>query len=243
MITYILLVLGGLFLALFLIFRTQERSWLLPAALKTITSLLFVATAVSGAIYNYIVTGTLGVSKLTFFGLIFLGLVCGVIGDLTLDLKVTYQVSNLRHSDVYTFFGIGAFGIGHILYIVAVAIFFGFSGWSILIAVALTALIFTVSLFLIRMNFGKFLIPSIVYAFLLTLFLACTIVAGVVTAFTVPVILLVVGAGLFLLSDLVLSVIYFDGHEAKALIIINHVLYYAAQFLIALSVYYIGFPL
>ena len=242
MITFILLVLGGLFLALFLLFRTKEGG-IIPAILKTITSLLFVATAISGVINNYIVTGTLGVTKLTFYGLIILGLVCGVIGDLTLDLKVTYQETNLRHSDLYTFFGMGAFGVGHMLYIVAVSIFFAFSGWSILISVALTALIFTISLFFLKMQFGKFLIPSIVYALLLTLFLACTIVAGIFVGFTAPVILLVVGAGLFLLSDLVLSMIYFDGNEARVLIIVNHVLYYAAQFLIALSLYYISMPL
>ena len=242
MLTYILLVLGGLFLTLFLLFRTKEGG-ILPAALKTITSLLFVATAVSGAINNYIVTGVVGVPKLTFFGLVILGLVCGLIGDLTLDLKITYQSTNLRHSDLYTFFGMAAFGIGHILYIAAVSTFFGFSGWSILIAVAATALIFTVSLFLLNMQFGKFLIPSIIYALLLTLFLACTIVGGMVSGFTLPVILLVVGAALFLLSDLVLSMIYFDGNESRVMIVINHVLYYAAQFLIALSLYYISMPL
>ena len=242
MTTYILLVLGGLFLTLFLLFRTKEGG-ILPAALKTITSLLFVATAISGAIYNYIVTGNINATKMTFMGMIILGLVCGLIGDLTLDLKITYQATNLRHSDLYTFFGMAAFGIGHILYIIAIAIFFGFSGWSVLIAVAVTALIFTVSLFLLKMQFGKFLIPSAVYALLLTLFLACTIVAGILTAFTLPVILLIVGAGLFLLSDLVLSMIYFDGNEARVLIIANHVLYYAAQFLIALSLYYISMPL
>lgn len=242
MLTYILLVLGGLFLTLFLLFRTKEGG-ILPAALKTITSLLFVATAVSGVINNYIVTGVVGVSKLTFFGLVILGLVCGLIGDLTLDLKITYQSTNLRHSDLYTFFGMAAFGVGHILYIAAVSTFFGFSGWSILIAVAATALIFTVSLFLLKMQFGKFLIPSIIYALLLTLFLACTIVGGMVSGFTLPVILLVVGAALFLLSDLVLSMIYFDGNESRVMIVINHVLYYAAQFLIALSLYYISMPL
>jgi len=239
MLTYVLLVLGGLFLTLFLLFRTKEGG-MLPATLKTVTSFLFVATAVCGAINNYIVTGIAGATKFTFMGLIILGLVCGMIGDLTLDLKVTYQTSNLRHSDVYTFFGMGAFGIGHILYIVAVAIFFGFSAWSILIAVAVTAMIFTVSLFLLKMQFGKFLIPSIVYALLLTFFLACTIAGGIIAGFTLPIILLITGAALFLLSDLVLSMIYFDGNESRVLIVVNHVLYYAAQFLIALSVYYIG---
>ncbi len=242
MITFVLLVLGGLSLAMFLLFRTKEGG-IIPAILKTITSLLFVATAVSAVVNNYIVTGAPGVCKLTFYALVILGLVCGVIGDLSLDLKVTYQEMNLRHSDIYTFFGMGAFGVGHILYIVAVSIFFGFSAWSILIAVALTALIFTVSLFLLKMQFGKFLIPSIIYALLLTMFLTCTVVAGIFAGFTAPVIMLVIGAALFLLSDLVLSMIYFDGHEARVLIIVNHVLYYAAQFLIALSLYYISMPL
>ncbi len=241
MITYVLLVLGGLFLTLFLLFRDKNGGFL-PTALKTVTSMLFVATAVSGVINNYIVTGTLGVTKLTFYGLVLLGLTCGVIGDLTLDLKIVYK-NNPRHNDLFTFFGMAAFGIGHVLYIVAVAIYFGFSAWSILIAAALTAVIFTVSLFLLKMQFGKFLIPSIVYALLLTLFLAGTVVAGIFTAFTLPVILLIVGAALFLLSDLVLSMIYFEGNEARVLIVVNHVLYYAAQFLIALSLYYIALPL
>ena len=241
MITYVLLVLGGLFLALFLLFRDKDGGFL-PTALKTVTSMLFVATAVSGVINNYIVTGTLGVTKLTFYGLVLLGLMCGVIGDLTLDLKIVYK-NNPRHNDLFTFFGMAAFGVGHVLYIVAVAIYFGFSAWAILIAAALTALIFTVSLFLMKMQFGKFLIPSVCYALLLTMFLAGTVVAGIFTAFTLPVILLIVGAGLFLLSDLVLSMIYFEGNEARLLIIVNHVLYYAAQFLIALSLYYIALPL
>ncbi len=242
MLTYILLVLGGLFLTLFLLFRTKEGG-LLPAALKTITSFLFVATAVSGAVNNYVVTGILGVEKLTFMGLIILGLVCGLVGDLTLDLKITYQSTNIRHSDVYTFFGMAAFGIGHIFFVSAVGIYFGFSAWTLLIAAAAAAIIFTVSLFLLKMQFSKFLIPSVAYAFLLTLFLACAIAGGIFAGFSLPIILLIVGAALFLLSDLVLSMIYFDGNDSRVLIIVNHVLYYAAQFLIALSVYYIGMKL
>ena len=242
MLTYILLVIGGLSLIFFLLFRTKDGG-ILPATIKTITSLLFVAVAISGAVNNYVVTGTAGVPKLTFMGLVIMGLVCGLIGDLTLDLKVTYQVSNLRHSDLYTFIGMGSFGAGHILYIVAVSLFFGFSFWTLPIAIALTAIIFTVSIFLMKMKFGKFLIPSILYALLLTLFLAATIAAGVLSGFSIALILLTIGAGLFLLSDLVLSMTYFNGSENRWMIIINHVLYYAAQFLIALSVYYIGMTL
>ena len=94
-----------------------------------------------------------------------------------------------------------------------------------------------------KMTFGKFLIPTVVYTFLLTLFVATTVAAGVLTAFTVPVILLVSGSALFLASDLVLSMIYFDGNESRLLIVVNHVLYYLAQFAIALSLYYVGVTL
>ena len=242
MLTYILLVLGMLSLTIFLLIRNKEGG-IVPAALKTLTSLLFVATAVSGAINNYIVTGTLSVAKLTFMGLVILGLVSGLIGDLTLDLKITYRTLNVHHSDLYTYFGMGSFAIGHVFYIVAVSLFFGFSAWTILIAVGVTAIIFSISLFVLKMHFNKFLIPSVVYTLLLTLFLSCTVAAGILTIFSLPVILLIIGAALFLLSDLVLSITYFDGNDSRLLIVINHVLYYAAQFLIALSLYYIGMTL
>lgn len=242
MLTYILLALGGISLAFFLLFRNKEGG-IGPAILKTLTSLLFVATALSGAVNNYIVTGNAAPEKLTFMALVVLGLVCGLIGDLTLDLKVTYKTLNVRHSDLYTYFGMAAFGVGHILYIVAVALFFGFSAWTILIAAAVTAGIFCVSIFLIKMQFERFLIPAIAYTFLLTLFIAGTVAAGMIAGFAVAVILLVIGSALFLLSDLVLSMTYFNGNESRVLIIINHVLYYAAQFLIALSLYYVGMTL
>jgi len=237
MTTYILLIIGVIFLTVFLSFRTKDGG-MLPAALKTVTSFFFVATAVAAVMGNYSLTGVMNSDKLLFMGLIVLGLVCGVVGDLTLDLKITYRDSNMRHSDVYTFFGMAAFGIGHILYIVAVAMYFGFSAWTILIAAGVTAAIFCTAIFLLKMSFGQFLIPSIVYAFLLSLFFASALAAGIQTCFSLTVILLSVGAGLFLLSDLVLSTIYFDGNDSRVMIIVNHVLYYAAQFLIAVSLLY-----
>ena len=242
MTTYILLVLGLVCVTVFLLFRNKEGG-IIVAAIKTLASLFFVATAVSAVIGNYVVTGTLSVSKLTFSGLVILGLVSGLIGDLTLDLKVTYKTLNIHHSDIYTYFGMAAFGIGHVLYVVACALFFGFTGFEVLIAAAATGLIVCGAIFLMKMRFGKFLIPTVLYTFLLTLFVATAVGAGILTAFTVPVILLVVGAVLFLASDLVLSMIYFDGNESRVLIVVNHVLYYLAQFSIALSLYYLAVTL
>ena len=239
MATYVLLVIGAVFLTIFLLFRTKEGG-ILPAALKTITSLLFVGTAIAAIFGNYTLTGVLNADKIRFMGLIVMGLVCGLIGDLTLDLKITYRDSNLRHSDLYTYFGMAAFGAGHLFYIIAVALYFGFSPWTLLIAAGVTALIFCVSIFVMKMSFGKFFLPSVFYAFLLTLFLSAMVAAGILAGFSLTVVLLIIGAGLFLLSDLVLSMIYFDGNEARFMIVINHVLYYAAQFLIALSIFYLA---
>ena len=56
MATYVLLVIGAVFLTIFLIFRTKEGG-IFAAALKTITSLLFVGTAVAAIIGNYTLTG------------------------------------------------------------------------------------------------------------------------------------------------------------------------------------------
>ena len=241
MLTFLLLAFGGISLMVFLLFRSKEGGFL-PATLKLVTSLLFIATAVSAVVNNYVVTGLITEKKLTFFGLILLGLVCGLVGDFTLDLKITYQDTNLRHSDIYTYIGMGAFGVGHLFYIVAVSLYYGFSAWTILIAAGATAAIICTSLFLMKMNFGKFLIPTVAYAFLLTMFLSCAVAAGILTIFSTAVILLITGATLFLASDLVLSMTYFDGNESRFMIITNHVLYYAAQFLIALSVYYTCLP-
>ena len=239
MVTYILLALGGVSLIFFLLFRGKEGG-LLPFALKTITSLLFIGTAIAAIVGNFNLTGSVSFKKLAFFGLVVMGLVCGLVGDMTLDLKITYLETNVRHSDLYTYIGMSAFGIGHIFYIVAVSTYFGFSPWSILLAFCGAAAIMGAGLFLMKMDFGKFLIPSIIYTFLLSFFIACVACAGVLTSFGVSLILMLSGAALFLASDLILSLTYFDGNDSRIMIVVNHTLYYGAQFLIALSLYYVG---
>lgn len=237
MITFILAALGAISMIVFLIFRTKNGG-IFPAMLKTITSLFFVATAATAVIENYSINGSTSVALLTSMAIVIIGLTCGLIGDLTLDLKVTYLNINIRQSDKYTFAGMSAFGVGHVMYIVAVSLLYGFSAWTLLTAVGATALIFGTSIFLMKMNFGKFIIPSITYGFLLTMFLSVTIAAGIISGFSTTIVMMIIGAGLFLLSDLVLSMTYFVGCDGRPMIIVNHVLYYAAQFLIAISLLY-----
>lgn len=235
---FILMDLTIISLIIFLLFRDKDGG-LLPATLKTVTSLLFVGTAIAAMVENMNINGSIGTTILLAIGLIIFGQVGGLIGDLTLDLKITYAKINPRHSDFFTYVGMGAFAIGHIAFIVAVSLIYGFSAWTLLIAAGASAAIICISMFVLKMKYGKFLIPTCIYAFLLTLFMACTVAAGILTTFNTSVILLTCGAGLFLLSDLVLSMTYFDGRDGRTFIIINHVLYYAAQICIALSIMYI----
>jgi hypothetical protein len=51
-------------------------------------------------------------------------------------------------------------------------------------------------------------------------------------------VLLAAGAILFLLSDLVLVMTYYDNKDSRPFIVVNHVLYYAAEYTIALSILY-----
>ncbi len=67
-----------------------------------------------------------------------------------------------------------------------------------------------------------------------------SILAAVVTS-SVAMIVFAVGAVLFLLSDVVLCFTYFGkGWDKAPHIFINHLLYYAGQFLIASSIVFIG---
>lgn len=235
MVTYILLALGIVSLICFLALRDKNGSPL-ATVIKTLASLFFIATAIAALIEN----NTVSYDRIIIPGaLIIMGLVLGLVGDITLDLKITYQ-KMIKDSDTYTFAGMVSFGIGHILYIVAISMLYTFSGWAILIAAGFIALVFIVSIFLMKMNFGKWLIPSISYGFLLSIFM-CVAAAACIIEKTVGVdlILFLIGSILFLLSDLILSMTYFDGKDSKVMIIVNHILYYAAQFSIAVAVLFI----
>lgn len=235
MVTYILLALGIVSLVGFLILRDKNGSPL-ATVIKALVSLFFVATAFAALGEN----NTVSYDRIIVpAALIIMGLMCGLVGDITLDLKITYQ-KMLKDSDTFTFAGMASFAIGHILYIVALSLLYQFSGWAILIGVGLNVAIFAVSIFLMKMKFGKWLIPTISYGFLLSIFV-CVAAAACIIENTVgaDLILFLVGSILFLLSDLVLSMTYFDGKDSKLMIVINHVLYYAAQFAIAVAVLFI----
>lgn len=232
---WILVALCVVGVALFLTVRVTKGG-IIAVLLKTLASFLFVAIGILGAVYN-------GFGQVSLF--ILLGLLCGLIGDILLDLKVVYK----EHNDIYLNSGMASFGLGHIFYFIGLFVFvFNITRDSstpiyipVLIGLGCSLLLSVVIYFatkVMKLNFGKFFFQSSGYTLLLTSLSAISICFALFYSASIWV--FAAGATLFLLSDLVLSLNYFGGQENnKTLVIINHVLYYSAQILIAVFLSFI----
>ena len=257
MLPYFLFVVGMVMLVLFLIARDKKSS-MLAIILKTVTSLFFIATGLASMVENG-VANDLGKVALPC-ALVLMGLVLGMVGDITLDFKIYFkglegEYANAgKDKDSMMYFGMLAFGIGHVLYITSMAIRFPGEGmnvlWSALVSIGVVAVMFVLCIFALKMQFGKFLVPSIVYALLLCWFVVMSAMYVKPAGASTSSIVLLVGAILFVVSDMVLSMTYFSkpadyekqgvlNPESRLMIVVNHVTYYLAQFLIALSLLFI----
>lgn len=249
MYTYIFLAAGVVFFILFAIFRDKKSS-ATAICFKTVTSIFFIATAIAALFEN---KDAPLIPAILMIG----GLTLGMVGDITLDFKIYLKGLNYdnaeKDSDKMTYIGMAAFGVGHILYIIATMLRFPGQEmnmlWSALIGIGVTALVFVASIFVMKMNFGKFLIPSISYCLLLTWFVVYSI-WQLVSHGGVENALLLVGSVMFIISDLILSMTYFSKEEdynkvgfmnpeSKFMIVANHATYYIAQFLIAIAILFI----
>ena len=246
--TYVFMAAGAVALVLFCIFRDRKSSTV-AISFKTVASLFFIATAVSAYLQARPLNAT---PALLMIG----GLVMGLVGDITLDFKIflkglPYENAE-KDADIMTYLGMACFAVGHVLYITASALRFEMGLtllWSAIIAVGVVALIFTMSIAVLKMRFGKFLLASIGYAFLLCWFVVSSIWQTAACA-TSGTLLLLFGSVFFIISDLILSMTYFSKAEdyqrtgalhpeSKLMIVSNHVTYYVAQYLIALAILFL----
>ncbi|HBP44191.1 MAG TPA: hypothetical protein DD621_06000 [Clostridiales bacterium] len=225
----IMCVLAVLTAGLFILIRvTKGGTW--GIVLKTLASFCFV------------LYGMLSYTQITWFskGSIFIivGLLCGLIGDIILDLKYVYRESN----DIYLNTGMLAFGVGHIFYFVGTVLISEsvVKLWlpivvALSIAAVLTPVIYFVSKRLMGLDYGKFAWQSMIYCFILTFMSAFTIYLA---CLQLEFLILAAGVTMILLSDLVLSTQYFGGKvDDKFCTIVNHAVYYAGQILIATFLY------
>lgn len=217
----------------FLIVRTKTGGvWGMLA--KTVASIMFVAFAISGTMFS-------SFPKIALY--IVLGLIFGLVGDILLDLKVTYK----QHENIYLNSGMLSFACGHIMYFIA-SIFYmkEIEGLSthiynfILIALGIAFVFSTIILLAsgkCNIRFGKFTYQSFFYSCILCFMSVFSICISIINP-----IFAIFAAGIFmiLVSDLILSIVYFGNKENnKMLIILNHSIYYLGQILMAIGIFFV----
>lgn len=244
MILYIVCLLAAIFSAVLFIVIRATKSSVAGLLSKAFASLMFVLLALLtfgdkdlGEIANKNLVQTGG-------ALLIFGLVCGMLGDIFLDLR------RVVPKDAATFLkaGIGSFSLGHLFYIVSVTLFsLTLAGESfnllivalILLGAVIAAVVFYfLSVKVFRLNYGRYALFTGIYSFVLLFTFFYAIYLALNNQSPVPMYILPLGLGLFLASDVILSLQYFGGKpEVKYLTIINHVLYYAAQIILASFIY------
>ncbi len=166
---------------------------------------------------------------------IIMGLVCGLVGDILLECKRVYP----QDSFSYFNFGMTAFAVGHLMYLVAILKMLPteFKFTLPLLVSGAVAVVFSVLLVLVlskplKLNFGNCKWQSLGYSILLTFITVFSIFVYFKTQISL---VLPLGFVAFLLSDLVLSLQYFGGEgkiDNPFLVSLNHILYYGAQVLL-----------
>lgn len=231
----IVLALGIITTGIFIFKRVKDGD-LKAAFVKAFASMLFIGTGCTAA------ASVLGSDKFSFALFVIPGLVFGLMGDVWLDLKWIYP----KDDDSYTFAGFGSFMIGHLLYITGILVNFAdFSKWIYIAVAAVLAAVATAIMILLekpmKVVYGKFKTITIFYGFVLFF---VTFLAGALAVMhgfkEMTLNLMFIGGVFFTISDIYLSGTYFgEGKRRPVDIIINHVAYYAAQFIIASSILFI----
>ena len=222
-----LLIVGILATAVFLVLRVQ-RGGIAALYAKAVASLCFIATAIAATNENRLF--------LDFGSWMTFGLVFGLLGDVWLDLKWIY----LQDKDSYLYSGFIFFLLGHVCFVTAVFKVGPYTPTSLIVAFAAALVIALVAVLmekLLKMHYGKFKWIVFLYSFMLALTMTMSMTLAVITGFEKMWTVMSVGGLLFLLSDLVLSGMYFgEGKNTSFNVILNHTLYYAAQFIMAATV-------
>ena len=228
----VLLVLGAISLALFLIEKVRKYS-IKETVIKGVTSVLFIALAVVANIHN-------GFEDFGVFAII--GLSFGLIGDIFLDLKYV----DLKHTRFHTFAGFIAFAFGHICYIGGIVLTLPYPNlWYSYIGPLVFGLLCGVLVLVLekplKFNYGEYKWISFIYAIFLFTTVGTTFYLALVHKMNITTYnMLFIAACLFAVSDLILCGTYFgEGRERPVDIVSNAVTYYAAQYLIALSLYFL----
>jgi len=198
---------------------------------KAVPSLFFILTACMALRVN--------MGRTDYGFLIIAGLVASLLGDLWLDLKWVYP----KDRDAYLFAGFYSFFTAQLFYSAAIFLYAQLEIWALLASLGLAALIAGGVLVMekpMKMDYGRFRLTCFLYTFVLALSFSLSLFAAIMSGVLVWVVMSV-GVFLFFLSDLVLSGMYFGKDKNTPFnVVLNHGLYYAAQFVIASSILFLG---
>lgn len=225
---FTVLTIGIVVTGIFLYFRVKEER-LKAVFTKAAASLCFIATA--------LVAFSLNRDNFEYAILIIFGLVFSMLGDIWLDLKYIYK----DHSDTYSFAGFGSFMVAHIFFIPAVLMGYDVYLWWHFVVDAIMCLILVINTITMEkrdnLHYGKFKNITIIYTVFVMGTMLLSINGFVASGFkSVKYVVLILAGVLFALSDLVLAKIYFGDKNNGKYVTLNHILYYAAQFLFASSI-------
>lgn len=230
MLGYVFLVIGLVFTVVFLTKRTAKVSTDV-VAIKSLSSMGFILSALFFFIGNENCPDYLGAFSVG-------GACFGMLGDIVLDLKYT----RLSDADRCTKLGFYSFLIGHIFYTVAMISVYGVELLNIICAVSGIVAGVVISLLtekIMKLEYGKFKRITIIYVVILCMTLGFSGGYTITEHYTLHSVLLNIGFILFLLSDALLAELYFSTDEKRRTnrtkIVLNHAFYYAAQYILALS--------
>lgn len=213
----------------FLEYSWPEKCWK-SLKVKMVCAAMFIITAVCCILYS----GNFG----PYAKLMFIGLLCGVLGDLLIHVP--------EHGIINVLGGV-AFFVGHIFYIIAFyrelsarvpdEKFFALT--SIIAPVAFTACYFGFA-FLNKVRYGKLTVPVILYALMISSML--TMAARLsIHIMQIPVFITVLlGATLFITSDSTLALFMFaEKFRTKPVKNLYIITYFTAQVLLGTSIIFV----
>lgn len=218
--------------------REKVRACSLKAAfIKSLVSVLFIAVGLYGAFRSA------GAERAVMSPFVLFGLVCGLMGDIWLDLKYVFP----ERDEPLTYAGFLSFGVGHIAYIAGLLLAYCPAGKPLYVIVPLLlAVLMSIGNAVLEkpmgLCFGKMKPTVLAYGVLLFATVALSGSLALCCGWKEKTLnLFFTGAVLFALSDLVLSGTYFgEGKDRPVDIILNYSSYYPAQFLIALSLLFLS---
>ena len=229
------LIIGAIFLTIFLVERVREKR-VVAVVFKGLTSLMFILTALLAWLFSNRPNCSFGI-------FILIALFFGLLGDVFLDIKFITK----KYEDLFTRLGFIAFGTGHIFFVTGLFANYYYGGIHVLYIIIPAIVAVALAIFSLMMEkfmpirYGNMIIFVPLYGVLLFFVTAIYISFSFFYRWQfMTLTLMSIGFVLFAASDLVLNNTYFSkGFDKPIYIIINHVLYYIAQFLIAVSLFFL----